>query len=353
MPQGGYYNPGTNYVATTTSSYVPATATTYAVGNGSGVRGGQTVTYTTTGGNAQNIAYDNLYAGSNERYVVSGGQGYTTQVGGQGYTTETRVAGGATIVGTTVNTGKEVIKGESRIEYVPFEKKIIEYKDEAKVERVPKKVKKVEYREERKIETIPKEVTVTDYYAVEYLRQYIPQYVPEKRIEYVQVPKKQVRYEYIPVERYFILYLDKLFTTQTSHSKSKDKLPSKSPTQVKSRLQDTTPQLMSLELRRDTSPEDRPNTSLEDRPNTSLEDKPEVMLLEDKLNTSPLLLPTPPPPTSLELNRDTSLELNMSISQDTSPELKKDTSLETQERPLILPPKLSQKLAATNTSLSQ
>jgi hypothetical protein len=31
-----------------------------------------------------------------------------------------------------------VIKGESRIEYVPFEKKIIEYKDNARVERVPK-----------------------------------------------------------------------------------------------------------------------------------------------------------------------------------------------------------------------
>ncbi len=32
------------------------------------------------------------------------------------------------VVNTVVNTGKEVIKGESRIEYVPFEKKIVEYK---------------------------------------------------------------------------------------------------------------------------------------------------------------------------------------------------------------------------------
>jgi hypothetical protein len=112
-----------------------------------------------------------------------------------------------------------VIKGESRIEYVPFEKKIIEYKDQSKVERVPKKVKKIEYREERKIETIPKEVTVTDYYAVEYLRQYIPQYVPEKRIEYVQVPKKQVRYEYIPVERYFPPHPGKSCTTPTRPSR--------------------------------------------------------------------------------------------------------------------------------------
>jgi hypothetical protein len=100
----------------------------------------------------------------------------------------------------------------------------VEYKDQAKVERVPKKVKKVEYREERKIETIPKEVTVTDYYAVEYLRQYIPQYVPEKRIEYVQVPKKQVRYEYIPVERYVFNNLDKSFITPNNLLRSKEEL---------------------------------------------------------------------------------------------------------------------------------
>jgi hypothetical protein len=160
-------------------------------------------TTTTTQGNVQN-----LYAGG------SWNQGATVISGGD------KVSG--QVVNTTVNTGKDVIKGESRIEYVPFEKKIVEYKDQAKVERVPKKVKKVEYREERKIETIPKEVTVTDYYAVEYLRQYIPQYVPEKRIEYVQVPKKQVRYEYIPVERYLFKYLGKSFIIPINPSKSKE-----------------------------------------------------------------------------------------------------------------------------------
>jgi hypothetical protein len=131
LPQGGYYSNGTNYVATTTSNYVPAT-TTYNVTSGSGIRSGQHATYTTTG-NAQNIGYGNLYSGSEERYVVSGGvpTGYTTShiaTGpiATGYTTTNQVVtGGAQIVGTTVNTGKEVIKGESRIEYVPFEKKII------------------------------------------------------------------------------------------------------------------------------------------------------------------------------------------------------------------------------------
>ena len=161
------YTQERTYVTTTNSAYVPQT-----YGSGSGYR--------------------------EER--VQGG--YREERVGGGYREERVGGSNAQIVGTTVNTGKEVIKGESRIEYVPFEKKILEYKDQAKVERVPKKVKRVEYREERKVETIPREVTVTDYYAVEYLRQYIPQYVPEKRIEYVQVPKKQVRYEYIPVERY-------------------------------------------------------------------------------------------------------------------------------------------------------
>lgn len=69
-----------------------------------------------------------MYNGSNERYAVGGvpvTTGYTTtQVTGPvttGYTTGyAQVSGGATVVGTTVNTGKEVIKGESRIEYVPF-----------------------------------------------------------------------------------------------------------------------------------------------------------------------------------------------------------------------------------------
>ena len=177
----------TGYVATTTSNYVPATTTT-------------TTNYYGSGSGAVS-----------KEYAVGGGY-YTSTAAVPATTTVTT---NAQVVGTTVNTGKEVIKGESRIEYVPFEKKIIEYKDQSKVERVPKKVKKIEYREERKIETIPKEVTVTDYYAVEYLRQYIPQYVPEKRIEYVQVPKKQVRYEYIPVERYTFHYSDKSFTILT------------------------------------------------------------------------------------------------------------------------------------------
>ena len=108
----------TGYQAATTTSHYVAPATTYVTG----------------------------YAGSNTNAT------YSTAV--VGATTTQEIAGRT--VGTTVNTGKDVIKGESRIEYVPFEKKVIEYKDQSKLERVPKTVKKVEYREERKIEQIPK-----------------------------------------------------------------------------------------------------------------------------------------------------------------------------------------------------
>lgn len=90
------YGNSNNYVATTTSNYVPATTTTtnYAYGSGSGAVG--------------------------KEYAVGGG--YYTSTNAPVTTTVTT---NAQVVGTTVNTGKEVIKGESRIEYVPFEKKII------------------------------------------------------------------------------------------------------------------------------------------------------------------------------------------------------------------------------------
>ncbi len=72
--------------------------------------------------------------------------GYTTQYA-TGNANQSTYVQGPQVVNTVVNTGKEVIKGESRIEYVPFEKKIIEYRDEVRVERVPKTRKVTEYRE--------------------------------------------------------------------------------------------------------------------------------------------------------------------------------------------------------------
>ena len=48
------------------------------------------------------------------------------------------------------------IKGDSRIEYVPYEKTIIEYE------------------EVKRMVQIPQTHTVTDYYAVEFITEYIP-----------------------------------------------------------------------------------------------------------------------------------------------------------------------------------
>ena len=141
-------------MTTTTSNYVPAT-TTYAYGTGSGAGNAQNLAYT-QGGNIYGGNYAEQYTTSSYPAEYTSGREYVVR-GGAVPASTTQVVTTTTVpVATTVNTGKEVIKGESRIEYVPFEKKIVEYKDQAKVERVPKKVKKIEYREERKIETIPK-----------------------------------------------------------------------------------------------------------------------------------------------------------------------------------------------------
>lgn len=110
---GNYYTTG-NYVNTTTSNYVPATTTNY---------------YSTTSGagNAQNVVYSTqpasqtVYAGY-QPYTVGGGSytvgGGNYAVGATGSNAQVvsgqQVVGGQ-VVGTTVNTGKEVIKGESRI----------------------------------------------------------------------------------------------------------------------------------------------------------------------------------------------------------------------------------------------
>ena len=75
-----------------------------------------------------------LYEVATSTYVPPSNS-YPVGAGSSYYTTTTANYAVGGIVGTTVNTGKEVIKGESRIEYVPFEKKIIEYKDQAKIER--------------------------------------------------------------------------------------------------------------------------------------------------------------------------------------------------------------------------
>ena len=77
--------------------------------------------------------------------------------------------------------------GESRIEYIPFEQRITDYEIREWTERIPKQRTITEYQERRYTETVPREVTKVDYYAIEYLRQYIPQVIPETTVETVPV----------------------------------------------------------------------------------------------------------------------------------------------------------------------
>lgn len=109
---GGNY--GTSSYQYTTSQPVGYTTTTTT----------QPVGYTTT---------TNYVQGGGSTYVQGGSShlqgGYTTSAVNSGYVASNVQGHEPQVVNTVVNTGKEVIKGESRIEYVPFEKKIVEYKD--------------------------------------------------------------------------------------------------------------------------------------------------------------------------------------------------------------------------------
>ena len=72
------------------------------------------------------------------------------------------------------------------------------------MERVPVRRKVIEYREERVMEEVPREVIKTDYYAVENIKQYYKEIIPERKIEMVPIERKVKRVEYVPVERYDI-----------------------------------------------------------------------------------------------------------------------------------------------------
>jgi hypothetical protein len=105
----------------------------------------------------------------------------------------------------TSQIGGEVIKGQSRIEYIPFEQRVTDYEIREWVETIPKQRTITEYQERRYTETVPREVTKVDYYAIEYLKQYIPQVIPETTVETIPVERVVQRTEYIPVERYNII----------------------------------------------------------------------------------------------------------------------------------------------------
>ncbi|CAD8146799.1 unnamed protein product [Paramecium octaurelia] len=74
------------------------------------------------------------------------------------------------------------IKGESRFEYVPYQKSVVELEEEQRVVKVPK------------------QKWVTDYYPVEYQKEYIPQVTYEKQVDYVPVEKTVPRVDYLERE---------------------------------------------------------------------------------------------------------------------------------------------------------
>jgi hypothetical protein len=78
------------------------------------------------------------------------------------------------------------VKGESRIEYVPYEKAVIEYEP----------VERIEY--------VAREKKVVDHYAVEYQTEYIPQVFQDRYIEYVPVERVVERVEYKAVQRQIV-----------------------------------------------------------------------------------------------------------------------------------------------------
>ena len=95
---------------------------------------------------------------------------------------------------------------ESRIEYIPFEKKYVEYEQVEKVYQVPVEYEEVEYEEVVRNERVPYERTVTDYYAVETQVEYIKREVEETIMVEEPVERTYERVQYIPVETQIVHY---------------------------------------------------------------------------------------------------------------------------------------------------
>lgn len=100
----------------------------------------------------------------------------------------------------------EDIPVESRIEYIPFEKKYIEYEQVEKVYQVPVETEVIEYEEVVRNERVPIERTITDYYAVETQVEYIRREIEETIMVEEPVEKVYERVQYIPVETQIVHY---------------------------------------------------------------------------------------------------------------------------------------------------
>ena len=208
-------------VYTTNSTGIPAgyTTSTYQQ-NGATVPAGYTTSTYQQGGSASNVQGTQYYT-TNQTYQPATTQqvyqqGVSQVVQGQPITTyeysgvpQYAASQSHAIVSGQAHgqrSANSEIPVESRIEYIPFEKKYVEYEQVEKIYSVPYEVEVIEYEEVVRSERIPIEKTVTDYYAVETQVEYIRREIEETVMVEQPVERTYERIQYIPVETQIVHY---------------------------------------------------------------------------------------------------------------------------------------------------
>jgi len=170
-----------------------------------------------------NVIGGHLATGAVSGSYVTGGStrmigGPTTVVGGLGTGLAATTMGGYGGYGGLAASGLvspapiynkavvEEIPTESRIEYVPYEKREIIYEQIERVEQIPVQRVITEYEEIVRTERVPVQRVIQDYYAVEYQVEYIPNTIQETIVEYVPQEHITERVQYVPIETQIIHY---------------------------------------------------------------------------------------------------------------------------------------------------
>jgi len=84
---------------------------------------------------------------------------------------------------------------------VPVQQTQVEYETREWVETIPRQQTVTEYQERRWTETVPREVVRVDQYAIEYLREYVPEVVATSNVQVIPQERLIQRTEFYPVER--------------------------------------------------------------------------------------------------------------------------------------------------------
>ena len=163
---------------------------------------------------ASNLGYNatqQVYTTQGSTYVQPGSTSTYEYASVPQYAVSERREGGVVREGAVVREGgsravANDIPVESRIEYIPFEKKYVEYEEVEKVYQVPVEYEEVEYDEVVRNERVPYERTITDYYAVETQVEYIKREVEETVMVEEPVERTYERVQYIPVETQIVHY---------------------------------------------------------------------------------------------------------------------------------------------------